>query len=546
MTSILSGLQRLARPSKAFILVFAIALAAGCAVTPEQRAAIEPQAIKFAPKEGVLIVKASSNRNIGTFFEKWQELTVFNQSTGEKHSIINRSPPYAGYSLYVGALPAGTYFLSRFGSSAHGYISINSWADLGPKHGRFLIEEGKVTDLGTILYLRPYYPTNTRLYRLAFSRVPFESQNVIASLDPAVAVSARKGALDWLVPIGEETRPRLVKSQVFSMFLNDPHPAETSCIDRGKCAAGQRPATTQEILFGEALGMIARRDSEGRWSWLDTGTLNTILSLHVARDGTLYAGTDQSLILAKSAGADTWTPLPFPLHDASVRFIGEHPDLGGIVVAQDRRNIVVLSCPDLKKPVWTEMRRIPVEMFANPAMDTKADAFMAGDSLVVVTRSVQFTLNVAFHVYDIKRKLWHENPIERYSLAYSPMPDGSIYSMSGANISQNLFVTRDWGKTWEKRDSPNWMGQPVFRDTNKGYGIRIESIPAFDPSKLTNSFWKTADGGRTWTNAGPLPNQSARLIQLPADGNFLLMTYAGQLYLTRDDGVTWKEERSVR
>lgn len=514
-----------------FIVVStALATLSGCAVTPEQRARLEPQAVKFVPKQGVAMVKVASNRNIGTFFGKWQTLRIQNTETEETFDLSDRSPPHALHSFYVGSVPAGTYQLVKFDSQAHGAISIISTAAIGPRAGRFKVAEGSVTDLGTILYLRPHYPLGTRLYRLAFASGQIESDSALKSLDPVVSESAKRAVNGWSPLSGEESRPALEKAAAanLSLFLNNPHPT---------------PEGT--MLFGEALGLIAQRDKGGNWTWMDTGTVNTILALHVARDGSIVAGSEQSLLLAKPPQGNAWRTIPFPLVDATIRFVGEHPQLGHVVVAQDRRNIVVLTCNDLLNPVWSEIRRIPVELFANPMMDTQFEAFMAGDKLFVVTKSPQFTLKIAIHALDVKTKSWSEVPIDLYGLAYSAMDDGSIYAMAGPNISQHLYVSRNAGATWEKRTSPNWMHQPVFRGTKEGYGIRIEDIPLFDAEKLTNSLWKTADGGVTWSKIASVPNQSAKLILLPEAGQMLLATSNGGLYRSTDDGLSWNLERKI-
>ena len=114
--------------------------------------------------------------------------------------------------------------------------------------------------------------------------------------------------------------------------------------------------------------------------------------------------------------------------------------------------------------------------------------------------------------------------------------------MAGPNISQAMKISMDGGRSWEKRGSPNWANQPLFRTADVGYLIRIDHIPAFDPEKLTNSLWKTLDGGRTWSRHADLPNQSGRLVLLSGEGHLLLQTNNARLLSSADDGKTWTAE----
>ena len=70
-----------------FVLIRIFSLTAGCAVTPEQRAEREPQAVKLEPKQGVVMLKVGSNKNIGTFFGKWQTLIVKSIETGKTFNL---------------------------------------------------------------------------------------------------------------------------------------------------------------------------------------------------------------------------------------------------------------------------------------------------------------------------------------------------------------------------------------------------------------------------------------------------------------------------
>ena len=513
-----------------FALLSFVLMLSGCAVTPEFRAKSEPQAVTFAPKQGIVMVKLSSNRNIGTFFGKWQKVIVKNVQSEDTFDLVDRSPPHALHSLYVGSLPAGTYQLEKFDSQAHGAISIYSSAELGANQGRFSVAEGKVTDLGSMVYIRNNFPNNSSKYRLAYANIPFETESNLKSLDDKVAAAGKAGLLTWEPPTGEEKRTPLNKQDAdYSVFLNDPHLAQDGA-----------------MLFGEAFGLIGRREPSGSWSWLDTGIMNTIISLHIANNGTIFAGSEQSLLMAKAPQSASWKQIPFPLKDATIRFIGEHPQLGYLVVAQDRRDIVTLTCKDLSNPIWSELKKVPVELFMNPLMDTQFNAFLAKDKLIIVTISPQFTLNIAFHVLDIPSRIWSVTPIDLYGLGYAAMADGSVYAMAGPNISQNFYVSKNYGASWEKRESPNWMGQPVFRDTDNGFALRVENIPLFDSEKLTNSFWKTNNSGKSWELVGDAPNLSAKLILLTNKDEMLLVTYNGKIFFSNNNGASWIPERAVQ
>lgn len=516
-----------------FTIIAVALLLSGCAVSSEFRAKSEPAAVGFEEQKGVLMIKGGSNRNIGTFFGKWQMLTVRNIDSDKTYSISDRSTPSALHSLFVGSLPPGTYQLERFNSESHGYISLYSSADAGVRFGRFRIESGRVTDLGSILYIRPYYPINTSAYRLMFIAVPEESKKSIELLAPMVAQSANQGTLGWLPLSDKEQRPILVPArEKISLFLNSPQMTPDGV-----------------MLFGEALGQIARRDKHGVWDVIHTGTINTITALLADTDGTILAGTEQSLLLVKRPNDTIWKTLSLPLKSANIRFVGKHPKLGYVVVAQDQRNIVALTTQDLAAPNWVELKRIPVELYLNSMQDTRFHAFLVKDSLIISTFTPAFTVKSELHAFDINKNEWEVNNIDFMTGGpdvFSTMPDGAIYVMGGPNISQTFYVSRDNGKTWEKRASPNWSGPAAFRGNQQGFTIRIENIPLFDAEKLTNSIWKTDDGGRTWSNAGSVPNQSEKIIILQRDDEMLMSTRNGQLFFSNDNGKTWRLERNSR
>lgn len=512
-----------------FLSLCLLALLAGCAVTPEQRASREPQAVNLRANEGIVLLKVASNRNVDTFFAKWQTLQIRDASSGETYTLSDRSPPHAAYSQYVGSVPPGKYTLEKFDNQAHGAIVITVRAGLGAQYGRFEVAAGRVTDLGSLVFLRNYYPVDSSTYRVAFTRVAAESAHALAGLDPAIAKAADQGVLGWLPESANEQRMALDKTkEAPSLFLNDPKLGDDG-----------------SLLVGEALGHIGKRAADGRWSWLDTGTINTILALQTFADGSLLAGSEQSQLLRWTPGSGQWQALPLPLQDASIRFLAAHPARGQLLVAQDRRHIIVLATASLDRPQWKELYRVPLELFTNPLMDTRMQAFLAGDKLYIAALSAQFTPKADFHVLDLKAGTWSHRPIDLYSGAYGGLPDGSVFSMSGPNISQAFRVSHDDGQTWEKRESPNWAGQPVFRDERNGYFVRIEEIAMFDAEKNTNSVWKTGDAGRSWQKLGASPNLSARLIPLARPGQLLLVTYNGKLYRSDDDGANWVLERQL-
>ena len=511
------------------LAIVLIAMAAGCAVSPEQRAILEPQTVALEPQHGLVMLKVASNRNVDTFFAKWQSVKVREISSDKTHWLSDRSPPQAAYSLYVGSLPPGKYVLEKFDNQAHGAISIFVSAALGAKLGRFEVKEGRITDLGSLIFLRDYYPVGSTRYRLAFAQVPLESALSLAALDPAVAKAASGGLLGWLPEEeGEQRNPLNKASEAPSLFLND-----------------AKLTADATLLAGEALGRIAQRDSAGRWAWLDTGTINTILSVQATQAGGLLAGSEQSILMYRSSGTADWSLVSVPLQDASIRFLAYHEKIGQLVVAQDRRNVVVLATGDVAHPEWRELRRIPVELFMNPQMDTRFLSFVAKDKLYVVTISTQWTTKVEFHILDLLSGTWTQRAVDLYALNFSALVDGSVYSMAGPNISQSFRVSTDEGASWDKRDSPNYAHSPVFRTLTTGYLIRMDSFGMFDGEKNTTSVWKTTNVGKTWEKLGASPNLSSRLILLPEDGHMLLVTFNGKLYRSEDDGATWMLEREI-
>jgi len=127
---------------------------------------------------------------------------------------------------------------------------------------------------------------------------------------------------------------------------------------------------------------------------------------------------------------------------------------------------------------------------------------------------------------------------------------------AGPVVHPLLDVSRDGGRTWEAAPLPGLVGPseqgvggamryltepPLFLSPTTG----IVSIATDDPGGTVSSFFRTADGGRTWSRAGGIafpisagPDSGGPAV-LDARDWLLPVDYPTQLEATADGGATW-------
>jgi len=499
-----------------------ITLLAGCAITPETRAKSAPAALQLDPAKGLVALKITSNRSTtdDMLIHKWTMLTVRNVDTQKTTIVDDRSDSSAEHSLFLQPLPTGVYEIETVGN---GRWRANARRVLPT----FRIERGKLTELGSLALVRRYFPVNSTRFMWAQQSSPLDREAVLRQLDPSLSSMLRSASDNtWIEDERlDSLRAAFAASKQHTMRALSP----VTCSDG-------------TLLLGESFGQISVRSPSGDWTWIQTPTTLPIRAVHLAQDGSLYAGSDDGTLLIRKAGRTDWEPLALPVNDASVIHVGNLPRSDQIfVVLQTRDRFIGLSTSATSGGAWEELFSRPRALFSNSASDARGAVLQSEKRIVVAMGAIESKLEVL--VLDEGAESWK---VANLSDSGTPnnwvvIPDGSIGRFRGIALSMHFSTSQDGGITWEKRGDLSFAngGPPLFVSDQMGYAIRRNSIlvPEF-------SLWNTDDSGRTWSKVGPVPS-AGRLIRLAGEGNIAYASIDGKFLVSSDFGKTWRIEREL-
>lgn len=506
-----------------------LGLASGCAVSPEIRSQNAPSALTLRAGEGLVALHVTSKRpRIDLFNAKWMTLHVRNLENQQMYAIADRADSSAAHSLFIGTLPVGTYQLILVDSQAAPGISPISRSGLSESFPKFSIAEGRMTRLGTAIFI----PVDEKIDRFGrrwgFTESPLEDAAMMRQLAPALATQmAAQSALGWIdSPLLADRRQDLAKYRDVNLWAYSPT----------RLADGT-------LLLGEALGQIAVRSPAGQWRTVRTPATLPIRALH-AEGKEIYAGSDDGILLAGKLDGP-WNAIPLPVADASVIHIGRLPGTEELlVVLQTRDRFIGLSSSLGAVGNWREQFTRPRQLFSRPDFDASGTVYRAGERVTLATGSVEAKPEVTS--YDQSAKLWKPAPVNAGGLPWSwaALPNGNLGRFGGIPLTGMYFsMSQDNGATWDKRGELNWANGPLlFVSETTGYVVRTDSTPAFDASKFKMSLWRTDDAGRSWTSLGNTPAVSGKLVALGKPDSIGYVSGDSKFFSTADGGKTWKLE----
>ncbi|MEW6024586.1 MAG: hypothetical protein AB1807_20875 [Pseudomonadota bacterium] len=516
------------------IAISVLSLAGGCAVSPERRAQFAPAAVNVKAGEGLVALQVSGNRvRVTDKFLKWQQLVVRNVASNETHTLFDRADTSAAHSLFLGSLPAGTYELIEVNGRSFA-SETRGWASVAQAFPSFTVADGRVTDLGTAVYILAHGGGGTRGYRWGHAESPLERSAILRQLEPTLA--ARLGAqpvLGW----------------------NDPNLLQMRRLDlaalRSSTMRAHSPTRLSDgsTLFGEAFGQIAVRTPAAQWQVLQTPVTLPIRTLHV--DGkTLYAGSDDGILLAGSLAGTEWNPIALPVADASVIHIGPLPGTEELlVVLQTRDRFVGLSTDRAAPGTWREHFSYPRYLSMGGDFDANGAVRLAGERLLFASFGEDSATELL--AYDRVGRKWSAvkteggAPFDKWAM----LPGGQIGSFRGIPMTGMYFtMSQDGGTSWQRRGDLNWATGPLlFVSDTVGYVMRMDKLETMGRKEVEMSLWRTDDAGRTWKSLGRTPASAidGKLLALGNESQIGYVSGEGKFFASDDGGQTWKLERSA-
>jgi hypothetical protein len=407
-------------------------------------------------------------------------------------------------ALFVRALPPGRYNTQEL---------IRAQLRSPLPYGQFEVRAGEITDLGAIVLVYHRLGAMSGQFRVAKLPTPEDSDASIALLSPEL----------------RKQFPRIQRVATGDTLTG----ADVDLVRTGKqhstILSRSRYIPGRPIAFGRALGMVSVWDPTRKgWKHLDTGRSFGVHSVSFDNEGKLYAGLEEGVLLVHTDAG--WRKLPTPMKGATLLSFGQGPSGEFFSVVQDRAVQKVLTTTAPESGAWKEIHSLP--MFAGTlGLPSPVVASMSDGELVVIHYASNTTLNVL----DLGSKSWQTIPTSEYLFVHSVLPDGLIVAFGGTGFSPKLITSRDWGKSWTSKPMERGSTVGAFRSAAIAYVGNVDG--------QTTQIRMSRNGGDTWEEMGSIPTGVQQLHVLPEAGWLIATNLVNNLYVSADDGKTWRLEQ---
>ncbi len=512
------------------------------------RAAENWNDIRLGKGKGVVAMRVVANARVSSAVDGLHIAWIRNVDSGREIELRDYAPGYARYSYLVRDVPIGTYELVALGKNL---LAKNSKTErvvpLGAAAGRIRVEEGRITDLGTLYFIRALLPSNSTAFQWAFDQQDGTFTRIRDELPEALRAALDKGTLAWGPAPDGLQRPVLAEREYA----------------RTRLVLDPVLSTDGRLIAGEAFGQISIRDRDGQWFREQLPTKAHVLTTMALPDGTLVTGASEGRVFFREPGKG-WQPTPLPRGSAAARMISWHEKLKLVVIADVPGGVEVYRAEAAGGP-WLTLGSLAVPYGSGPIQQPFFGAKISSDSLAVVTASqstntIGGTPRVDYRVnrYAVADGKWHVAPLWSGSTELVMLRDGRIYGNSiGMGFKQSLIITEDLGQHWTPQSVPQYVRYLRFHSDSTGFLIQIDNVGslgrlfyddqvmdtlALKAEKLTHRIWSTRDGGQTWTPGAEVPRDTLRLVPLADAGQVLAITVDNIVLGSKDYGKTWVQE----
>jgi photosystem II stability/assembly factor-like uncharacterized protein len=298
-----------------------------------------------------------------------------------------------------------------------------------------------------------------------------------------------------------------VAGVVFGMVLNPKNPLE---------------------LFAGTTGGGAYHTIDGGANWAALSLDNTVWSWAIdSVDGTVYAGSNHG-VFKSTDGGNTYAVAGSPGNGIVYSLTKSGEDLyagtggGGFWVSKDGG--VTWKSLDIAKGIGLSLNT---------------------DSAGNVYAGTNFEGAFARHARDNDNHSDHWRPIAWDYIRNCNCQNGHAIAIDPNDDEHLFFTTNDGGLLESKDGGDNWSDL-----ADKGLGARAPRGVGFDPRNRKriyvggytgNGFWRTADGGKSWTQSffGPPNVYTTQPVVDPIDGTVYVATLSTGVYKSTDFGATF-------
>jgi hypothetical protein len=498
-------------------------LLSGCA-TPT---AVTPDT-EFRPDEGLVTLRLVDVGDVPI-----RRLSVVEEATAKEHVLRPVRFGQTSSMTYVGRLPAGRYRPKELrGSKLDGLDAVSIKVPLAELTGQFDVEARRVTDLGTMVFMR----RDDRLrdvkqaggghegsfrFALPLDPTPVPTEALLARFPQLAQAMTGKSALGWVAG-------------------TVPTPIGAIADARRRAVALTRPSFVggATIVASGPLGVVATYPSgvvvphrQG------ADTVHAIESVIELKDGRWLAGGEEGYLAVSNNAGASWERLALLGPDAVVIHLSQAADGRLFMVADLDREAVVYE--SAAHPIqWKVNRRLPSDReqsvwnqeFGEAKRFLPDHAGASRDRLVVLTRpSTLWALDLASGQWSS-----HETP-RNFNHGMQVTPDGYVVGMFNFGW---IYGSVDYGKTWNRLEAWVNMSHAHFVDRRRGMVIASEmSMTGFSPFHYRH----TEDGGKTW-KAGERVDGfwTGKPLWADAAGTTLFTTVGDRVQSSTDEGRHWK------
>jgi len=488
---------------------------------------------RVAPGQGMVMMRLITNRKMSAASPKWDKFDVHELKTGKTYKLNDL---YGGghHATFVASLPPGEYQADRLRVGDPVWQSLAEYGEVafepeGAWH--FRVEAGRMTNLGSVLFLqlfaaadpKPLYGAQQTRLRYRWVHIPDDNlpqrNAFLFHEDDYPAVLSK--SLGWTTVAADATQKSL--------------PPEFRRVTMA--LSGATPTVAGGTLFGEHFGQVAWRHPDGKWTWEDTGTIESILFAADSPNGTRYAAAEGSMLLQR-LGPGNWRRIPVDLEDATPRMLYAAGDGSLLTIWEQFDKSTALRYHPGADPAWTKEweLRSPGKVTASFGC---CNAVLTPRGIAYSTELYGFSLIIErLAVWDLAADKWTISDPKFKGGPIGMLPDGALYSMTGGQSNQTFKVSSDRAVNWESRSAgTNFLRQPQFRTVDEGFTLEVSP-------DISWTLARTADGGRSWRAISNLPKSTQWFLVLPGQ-EILIATEAGQLYSTPDNGKSWRQERNA-
>ena len=434
--------------------------------------------------------------------------------------------------VFVGAMPPGEYgifMLQSLRRTGDGSTWLN--ARVPRSLGNFRVEEGHLTNLGTLVY-QP-------LGKFGEGR---DQANlyVIARFDDDEPLEA------YVAESFPEAWAGLHGDQLLGWEPDGNHEGRSEMADRlRRFARGIEPHHLMDgqMVMTAPMGQIRVREGEGSWRRIDTGQNRHLGTLTLHGEGYL-AGGERGLILQAPTLEGPWQLLPGPSTQENIIWLYSDP-VGGVVALTEQEREVRLYAVSPDFSSWRTVAEIdnrPPPGY--PGVLLKVSAARTSDGRVVVHGGRQRL------VYDlISGEIERDERHDYYR--FHRQPDGTFVAVPGhwwTGVANPVFSVDD-GLSWTTlqpiREAESWPrpALPIVLAEDRFAMIshRIESHPQARRRRYSDEFNARVGSTDAIVHWGePLEKGCNRLVpEFSSLDHLFVACEDGRLMVSRDEGRTW-------